>query len=520
MKTIPTQNRSLLPANLLLLLAASALSIIASPASAVVLIRDGFGDGDLNNDGTAFVIDADTGDVLPDYEALGGGGSPALYPAETMVISPTVADNPSDTGILWAASGGFTSSGTGDHRSFGRIVDDSAGVLPETVGNVGFFNSIAGATQNIPALDSGLALGINSKGRGNSITGFFEKDQSYAEANGGNGKQGTIELGPNVDDTIKVSFDFRVWMSSQNFNTGDTNNHSPNRGEIRFGIFQDADDQLGQTNNVAGRIVEGAPTSSVWGLEPGWFRGDRIGPDANGDPGWYVKLPLKDPDSPTDNLFGPFDDGRTARIAEEINPDGDRHLQGSDQDTIASPQESSPGVFDFQNMETQKRYRIELSLRRFDETGGSTDPNDPGDNIEATVSVTNIDNSSETWSLTGFDQLVSEEGFSSEAWDYFSVQLAGSSASDDFDFLMDNFMVECFGSNCSLASDADVDGDVDGADFLELQRTDPSLISQWQADYPNSPLSAVSAVPEPTTIASLCLAGLLLGGATRRNRMR
>lgn len=69
-------------------------------------------------------------------------------------------------------------------------------------------------------------------------------------------------------------------------------------------------------------------------------------------------------------------------------------------------------------------------------------------------------------------------------------------------------------------SDTEPDGDVDGADFLELQRTNPAGIAQWIADYP-SPLGAVSgvvSVPEPTT-GLLCLLGCIsVAGLGRRNR--
>ena len=54
-------------------------------------------------------------------------------------------------------------------------------------------------------------------------------------------------------------------------------------------------------------------------------------------------------------------------------------------------------------------------------------------------------------------------------------------------------------------TDTEPDGDVDGADFLGLQRDDPSLIPQWQTDYP-SPLSAAAAVPEPGTVSLILLA--------------
>ncbi|MEQ8836206.1 MAG: hypothetical protein RID07_05320, partial [Lacipirellulaceae bacterium] len=441
----------------------------AAISNAVVVIYDGFGDGDVNNNGTAFEdnvfvqnaamddVIVGSGDTIDTYEPfLDGNGnrrdSPLLYPLGTMIQEPTNTDSeydPSDAGILWVATGGITNNGlNGDPAARPRIINDTTGAQPET--GIGFFNSIAGANQVIPALNDGYALGIESKGRTRSVTGFFERDQSYSAATGGNGKQDTVAVGPNVDDTLTVSFDFRVWMSAPNYNEGDTNNHTPNRGELRFGIHQDADDELGGSHIGAGPVIDGVPNARIWGQEPGWFRGDRNPdqPDASGDPGWFVRLPLKDPAAAVDNLFGPFADGRAARINEETNPNaGDIILQGSgtgsggDVQTVAQPQEDPPlsGNFDFQNIETQKRYRIEFSLRRFDETGGSTDPNDLGDNIEATVTVTNLDDANETFSLSGFDALDPmmmdpDAGFSSDAFDYFTISTGGSSNSDEFDY--------------------------------------------------------------------------------------
>ncbi len=52
----------------------------------------------------------------------------------------------------------------------------------------------------------------------------------------------------------------------------------------------------------------------------------------------------------------------------------------------------------------------------------------------------------------------------------------------------------------NLTADADLDGDVDGADFLILQRTNPALIPDWQAQYgleADPLLAESSAVPEP-----------------------
>ncbi len=49
-------------------------------------------------------------------------------------------------------------------------------------------------------------------------------------------------------------------------------------------------------------------------------------------------------------------------------------------------------------------------------------------------------------------------------------------------------------------ADFDLDGDIDGADFLAIQRNNPTLISLWEAEYGNAAGTAANAstVPEPT----------------------
>jgi hypothetical protein len=79
--------------------------------------------------------------------------------------------------------------------------------------------------------------------------------------------------------------------------------------------------------------------------------------------------------------------------------------------------------------------------------------------------------------------------------------------------------MEVNGSNAPVAdADVDNDGDVDGADFLLIQGSDPSLIALWESEFSSGSLAVASVVPEPTTIASLCLGGLIVLGAVRRNR--
>ena len=61
----------------------------------------------------------------------------------------------------------------------------------------------------------------------------------------------------------------------------------------------------------------------------------------------------------------------------------------------------------------------------------------------------------------------------------------------------------------SLVADADDDGDVDGTDFLILQRNNPELIADWQNEYGTGVGSVLSTtiVPEPTsgTMLMLCV---------------
>ena len=65
-------------------------------------------------------------------------------------------------------------------------------------------------------------------------------------------------------------------------------------------------------------------------------------------------------------------------------------------------------------------------------------------------------------------------------------------------------------------SDANTDGDIDGDDFLRLQRDNAGGIAQWQLDYPLAPSLSAAAVPEPASITILLAAGISLVAARRR----
>ena len=403
----------------LLLLCASGFHV-----SAQVIFFDGFGDADLNNNGIP---------LEPDDVDVAGIGvtqySPPEFPGSTVNIVTTVEDA-SDTGLRWLSSRGFTSSG--DPRADIKIVDDSSGVFPET--------------PDVPALNTGLALSWNSRGRGSSATAFFDRK---------------VELGPLVGDWVKVGFDFRTWLSSPNQNT-----FTPAEiAELRFGLFEDTDNQLGMSNSFAGPPdpITGIPAAAVWGQEHGQFRGDLDGPGANGDHGWYTRIELGDPSTP----FAPDPGGLGARINEELNEPlgaGDtstpRFLEGADNDLVARP-----SVPDFVSLDSTQPYRPEFALERATEVM-------PGDTIRAIYDVTNLV-TGESWSLSGQESLMMDDGsgnlvpdgISSDSWDYFGIRNTGS---DDFDFLLDNFTLEAFGGGPAVTLDLNGDDSVDCADVDSL----------------------------------------------------
>lgn len=256
--------------------AALAVALAAAPSFA---ITDGFGDGDRNNNGaiTAYDTDISLNGVIDGSEV-------------------SAALDAGDTGIIWAAARGFTSSNTGDPKANIKIIDDSVGDI-DSVG-----------------LQSGYALGVEAKGSGSSFVGFLNDP---------------VVLGANVGDRVDFSFDFRGWSQSKNATP------FPAISELRVGIFQDTDNQFGQANNEG--LDSGAGQASViWGPDTG--ENDGSWRDANpgpiGDKGYWFRVPM-----------GAASDPLSARLIYEKN--NARFLEGSsvgcptcgpgDQDTVASP---------------------------------------------------------------------------------------------------------------------------------------------------------------------------------------
>jgi hypothetical protein len=497
---------------------------LTTPTLAVVVVSDGFGDADRNNNGTP----NETADV--DLGGISGGGTISTYaPARVSNPDPnpdpeidararndelTTVLDPNDVGIRWFANASFTNSHTGDEAAQPRIVDDTQGVMLETKPI-----SMPGGL-GVTAINDGYALSYNSRGRGTSIAGFFNN---------------TIELGQEVGDQVKVSFDFRVWRDAPAANAFE----QPVDAELRFGLFQDTDDELGDTNPVAGRNF----TPAIWGQADGGFEGNRWSTSvANshvgspGDHGWFGAVILED----SNGQFPPIiPNGGGWRIREETNEGTapQRLMQGNspETDTVAVPQPATVGGNDFGlvNLDVRKVYNLSLTLER------ATDES-PGDTIMATLTATDRATGI-AYSLSDFEPLfhddgaggMTPDGISSDEWDYFGLRNTGF---DDFDMLIDNFMVEVIGSNEPADDNADFDGDgdVDGQDFLTWQRglgltnQSPTAgdadgdgnitatdLNIWIAQFGQGS-TAVTAIPEPAT--ALLATGLLAVLGKRRRK--
>ena len=444
-------------ATLALLVALAQWFSTAMPAAAVVVISDGFGDADLDNNGTALELyDVDISSAgdgsIGTYEPVQNGMLDTIFADGVTVQEVNAVENSSDRGVPWYFIAGFTSGTSPDPKVNAKIINDAAAFLPDTNPAIGFTSPNTPGQVTIEAIDDGLALAIESKGRNSQAAAFFDEDYS-------DGNQGRVTLGTEPGDEVRVSFDFRVWMSAPNFNT-QAKTHITTKTELRFGLYQDTDNQLGMTNNTAG--LGGTPV--VWGEDGGLLRGDGGGVGGAGDHGWFARLPIEDPDEPNTSIptFKPLAGGAEARITEELNhaPDTDSRIHNGSQDTIASPDQTTPN---FVNMSYRKVYNISLSLERIDDVAGET--------VRGTLEVKDRA-TGQIFSLSGFDALDEinaandlDGGFESDFWDYFAIGLSGSF--DDMDWIIDNFLVEQFGSNVvEEDADFDGDGDVDGGDFL------------------------------------------------------
>jgi hypothetical protein len=91
------------------------------------------------------------------------------------------------------------------------------------------------------------------------------------------------------------------------------------------------------------------------------------------------------------------------------------------------------------------------------------------------------------------------------------TQPAGMPSGLEFDVIYNPTLVQLQVVSAALPGDFDLDGDVDGRDFLIWQRN-PSVgnLGDWQANYGAGSLSASTAVPEPSAFVLALLGGYSL----------
>lgn len=368
-------------------------AVMTAPALDLVQsFGDDFSDADRNNNGVIDIYDTDVNlsDTLnssPEDDQLNNDrGLTEVTAAETGATP--------QSGLVWLASRGFTSSNTGDPKNNLKIFDDS----------VGRTDTEAGVTEtNAQVFGSGYALGAESKGTGSSFVGVFPE---------------SVSVGPNAGDKVVVSFDWRFWRLSNNPAS------APAVGEMRWGLWQDTDNELGQTG-PGGK----AGADAIWGEEDGDWRTDDSTVGAEGDRGIYTRLPL-----------GPNSDAENARINWEYNlrdingtSNNGRFFEGSgvsndagsggDVGTIASPTGDGPGG----RIAALGPQELAMEFIRLDD--GLIE-------VASFVNGVEILRDEIKSTDTGFGVI----GPPADSFDYIGFR----NSSADYDYAIDNFLIESF----------------------------------------------------------------------------
>jgi hypothetical protein len=449
---------------------AAALGANVRSIRATVVISDGFGDADRNNDGQITFYDTDINDS-------GTWNDPTLDAGliSRNITEVTAAQDPTDVGIVWS---GIRSYDTAANlvKSRLRIINDSVPTGVETAADIH---------------NHGLALGIESRGSGSSFMGRFGQ---------------SIALGANAGDKVVVSFDWRVWRESANNDSQPGLNNS-----FRWGIYQDTDNQLGQSGPFGS-----SGASVVWGKDDGNFYASS--PGAKGDKGINTELP-----------FGSAAPTTNARIRWEYNTtnatitDNGKILEGTgatdtlpsigDTATIAAPTANGPGGV-ITDLSSFAPHNLKLEIVRLD--NGLVEVATFVDNVELLRDAIKTTD-------TGYNTLQPVPF----TYDYVAFRTGGT-ANTDCDYVIDNFKVETF--TVGVAGDYNGDGKVDAADYVIWRKNpggfggDPAGYNAWRASFGNPPGSGASlsgtAVPEPASAVLFLVSGLLAIAFTARSAGR
>ncbi len=449
--------------------------LIQTRAIAVVKISDGFGDADRNNDGAITPYDTDLNDS-------GTFNDPT---ADATLISRgiteiTTPQDASDVGIVWSGIRSFDTAANVTKARL-KVINDDVATGTETTSDI---------------FHHGYALGVESRGAGSSMMGRFAQP---------------VAVGPAAGDKLVVSLDFRTWLESANPNSATGGNSALN--ELRWGLFQDTDHELGTAANVG---QNGA--SAVWGRDDGnWFASQ---PGAEGDKGIYSDLTFGSLSASVDarikweynlaNINGTTNNGRIFEGSGVSDTPG----AGGDTGTIASPPGNGTGGTIPSSSENVAPHNLSIEIVR--QADGSLQVANFVDSTEIlrdTIKTTD----------TGYNVL----GPPPDSFDY----VAFRNATGDFDYVIDNFKVEVFGSNATggVPGDYNNNGVVDMADYVlwrnggPLQNegastgiVDAADYTFWRAHFGNTSGSGSSLgggnVPEPGAAVLLIIGGLFAAG--------
>jgi hypothetical protein len=465
----------------------TAIAVLAFSPSApgVVVISDGFGDADRNNNGVIEFYDTDLNDsgTWNDFDLMAMTGNDYGL-ASRGIIEVTAAEDPSDVGIVWSGIRSFdTSANIAKARL--KIINDSVATGSETAAEIH---------------NDGLALGVESRGGGSSFIGRFGQ---------------SITVGPEPGDKVVASVDFRAWREAANAFT------PPDFNEFRWGLYQDTDNEFGMTGPYGTGFVTSPPGATVeWGKDDGnWFATQ---PGAEGDKGIRAQLTFGAFAGPFDsriqweynlaNINGTTNNGRILEGTGVSDTPG----TGGDTGTVANPINPEDGPGGIIQGSTYAPHTLSIEIVRL--ANGLIEVASFVDGVE--VLRDDIKDTD-----TGFNVL----GPPAFSYDYVAFR-----NSADFDYVIDNFQVEVIAVNPGLAGDFNDDGKVDAADYVVWRKNetanaalpnDNGLATQaerfdlWRASFGQMSMpggGAGSAVPEPAS-AALFLAALLFAFGSRQS---
>jgi hypothetical protein len=458
----------------------------SNEAIAVVVISDGFGDADRNNDGVIGFYDTDINDTNSWNDATLDAGL-----ASRGIVEVTAAQDPSDTGIVWLGTRSYDTTAN-IPKSRLRIINDSVATGSETLAELH---------------NDGLALSVDSRGGGSSFIGRFPQ---------------SVDVGPVAGDKLKVSVDFRAWKEATAATT------PPDFNELRWGLYEDTDNELGTTAPYGIGAVLSPPGATVeWGKDDGnWFASQ---PGAEGDKGIRTNLTFGSIASPTEarinweyNLNGINGTSNNGRILEGTGVT-DISGSGGDTGTIANPTSVGDGPGGIIQGATYSAHTLSMEIMRL--ANGL---------IEVATFVDNVE-------LLRDDIKDTDTGFAVLGPPAFSYDYLAFRNTADYDYVIDNFKLELFGSNATegLPGDYNDNDVVDAADYTVWRDNLGSATSLpndstpgvtnddytlWKQNFGMSlPGSGgavgSSAVPEPGALAMLVvIMGVYGFGPTRRKR--